>query len=385
MRHSTDSTRRPLVYDPRKQVAHWLNMEPAALERPDFKDFKSTVPGWVEWIDAEGVSGLLWQRLQQLPPATVPAWLAAGVAQNARHQVARQLTADHALRQLAEPLSRAGLEPVLFKGAALAHTFYDSPALRPRCDADLFIPRDALRDLEAILAAHGYRRGVEVSGPAVMQQFSMWKHLAGYTHVLDIHVELTNAHLFQDLVTYPELRAQAIWLSKVGFPVPEPAYALLLACMHRSAHHHNTDRLIWLYDIHRLLCSLTATGQRRFAELACEKRIASICAQGIATCVRFFPTPFDTEAARLLYNTGPERSADYLRPRKTLAGDLWLNLRHCPNWSTRRQLVAQTLFPPASYLRQQHARARGAWLTLYYLKRILKGAAKYTRHRDNVL
>jgi len=33
--------------------------------------------------------------------------------------------------------------------------------------------------------------------------------------------------------------------------------ALVLACLHRAAHHRDSEELLWLYDIHLIACSLS--------------------------------------------------------------------------------------------------------------------------------
>ena len=38
---------------------------------------------------------------------------------------------------------------------------------------------------------------------------------------------------------------------------PSPPLALLVACLHRTAHHGTTTRLLWLYDIHLLATTLS--------------------------------------------------------------------------------------------------------------------------------
>ena len=46
--------------------------------------------------------------------------------------------------------------PIMLKGAALAHTTYDSPAMRPHVDTDLLIARDQIAIVRDTLAGLGY-------------------------------------------------------------------------------------------------------------------------------------------------------------------------------------------------------------------------------------
>ena len=55
------------------------------------------------------------------------------------------------LRSVLEVFAKIGVRPIVFKGAALAYSFYPSPVLRTRADADLLIlPRDRVKVVNAI-------------------------------------------------------------------------------------------------------------------------------------------------------------------------------------------------------------------------------------------
>lgn len=73
----------------------------------------------------------------------------------------RQLTID-SMQKRSElgttlgKLNEAGLLPVLFKGAVLAHTVYPSYTHRPMGDIDLWIPREQMAQAQAALESLGY-------------------------------------------------------------------------------------------------------------------------------------------------------------------------------------------------------------------------------------
>jgi hypothetical protein len=210
----------------------------------------------------------------------------------------------------------------------------------------------------------------------------MVKNVGGFPHVLDIHVEITNSLMLVGLLPYRALLADARLIPKLGLLTPHPVAALLLACLHRVAHHHATDRLIWLYDIHLLIANMPTVDQVRFAQLARIKGAARIAADSVAASEHFFGTTLNGAAHSVLREAaqGPaESSAYYLGTQRTRASDLWLDLRYCRSWLARLTLLKETLFPPATYLLGQRANAHPVLLPLYYASRILRGAAKYAR------
>src|SRR5262249_37883793 len=90
---------------------------------------------------------------------------------------------------------------------------------------------------------------------------------------------------FTGMFSYEELAANAVRLDGLDGNVPDDVAALLLACVHRVAHHRNDRSLLWVYDIHLLFNRLDEPGRERFARMARAKRIASICAAGLKEAV----------------------------------------------------------------------------------------------------
>jgi hypothetical protein len=99
-----------------------------------------------QWLTAQalrhGVAPLWYATVQTLLPK-----IAASAALQPLHQPCRQaamvaLLRATELRRVLEALTDAGIQPVVFKGAALAHTLYPSPACRPMSDLDLWVTHD---------------------------------------------------------------------------------------------------------------------------------------------------------------------------------------------------------------------------------------------------
>ena len=86
-------------------------------------------------------------------PLAVQALSASGapppaVSREARDAEARALLAERDLRAVLDEFARRRVRVLVIKGAALAHSLYRTPGLRPRLDTDLLIaPADVERDV----------------------------------------------------------------------------------------------------------------------------------------------------------------------------------------------------------------------------------------------
>ena len=80
----------------------------------------------------------------------------------------RRLQAD--LVEAISALQRAGIEPIVLKGGALARTVYADPGLRPMTDLDLLVPPQAMERAGTVLASIGYRLSGRLSGQPVAFQ-----------------------------------------------------------------------------------------------------------------------------------------------------------------------------------------------------------------------
>jgi hypothetical protein len=68
------------------------------------------------------------------------------------------------LEQSVVALNRAGIEPLLLKGGALAYTVYCSFAARPMRDIDLLVPPDRADDARSIMLQSGWQLDPELPG-----------------------------------------------------------------------------------------------------------------------------------------------------------------------------------------------------------------------------
>jgi hypothetical protein len=145
------------------------------------------------------------------------------------------------------PLTDAGLEPVVFKGPAVAAR-YPEPGLRPMDDIDLLLPRaDHQRAVHALGDA-----GWQVALPGGRHtNATVLTHGGVPSLFLEVHYALEGA---SQRVT--ALDPSMLWamrqpmecLGTTAFGLP-PAEELVVLAAHAGGPHHRFARLIWMADL----------------------------------------------------------------------------------------------------------------------------------------
>jgi hypothetical protein len=304
------------------------------------------------------------------------------LAAELRAAAAIEAAREAELRRTLAALTAAGVHPICIKGAALAHTHYPRPEMRPRLDTDVLIPPDARPTVGGVLAALGYRRPIETDGDLCVSQLH-WMRAdgAGVEHQLDVHWRISNVLAFGDVVTYADLAADAVPLPPLGDGAvgPSPAHSLLVACIHRIAHHRDSTSLLWLYDIALVADSLDDDQRRRFEQLTIERQVRAVCAASLQRA----GDAFGGAAVGLARRVAPAPQAAHEPTAALLGADIRLidvlasDLRALGSWTRRLQLVREHVFPSREYMKARYGADRPlAWL---YLQRIAVGAPKWFR------
>lgn len=346
---------------------------------------------FLERAEYHGVLALMHGLLQRdpeavrdWPPAALQACRDSAVA-----QVMWELRHRALLRETLSQLAAAGIRPVLFKGTALAYTLYPEGSLRSRGDTDFIIPPQTKSTVADTLSALGFERGCAVSGESISYQASFTRtESAGDAHTLDVHWRINNSELLSRLFSHEELlqHAQAVPALGPDALAAGPVHALLLACMHRATHKHNPyyvdgvayysgDRLIWLYDIHLLSENFSQQDWDELVRMAQEKSLCAICLEGLERARTAFHTklpasvllalgrPTKTEIVARYFESGPLRHQ-------------WMDFCAIPGAVRKTRFLAETLFPPADYMRAKYPQAGLDWLPWLYLRRAAGGVLK---------
>lgn len=313
----------------------------------------------------------------------IPADASRQVAGRLADAELRDLLRCRELCRIAANFAAVGVDVLLLKGAGLAHTVYPAPQLRPSRDIDLFIRRESLDAAERALAACGYTR-LREPDTALASTQSHYGRMdgSGVHHFIDLHWCVANPRSFADALSFDEA-----WRGSIVVPAIEPVArtlglsdALLLACMHRVAHHQDAPDLLWLWDIHLLAGSLTADGWAAFLRRAERARMRAVSLRGLVMARDRFATciPADT-LERLGANGQAEPAARFiggdLRIVDVVRADLWATrgLRR------RASLLREHLFPPREYMRAVYASCPPALLPIAYVDRIVRGAPGWFR------
>jgi hypothetical protein len=332
--------------------------------------------------EQHGVTALLAAKFADAPASPFIERLRA----LAREHAVWELGHRKALREALSALAAAGIEPVLFKGTALAYSIYPNPVLRSRGDTDLIVPRHERARFTETLGRCGFTPASAGATATTGNQTSLARPAAEGAHELDVHWRISDSEVLSRIFTYEELRADAVPLPALA---PEAwaassVHALLLACMHRGAHRDNPyyvsgvpycggDRLIWLYDLHLLAESFTEHEWRSATGLARRKGLRGICLDGLAQARQCFATHIpDPVFAALAPDDVRESASDYLA-----AGpwrQQWLDFQALPGIRPKARHLRALLFPPAEYMRNKYADQPGQWLPWLYARRACAGA-----------
>lgn len=142
---------------------------------------------------------------------------------------------ERRLIEVNSALTAAGIEFVVLKGPAVAHTCYGNPAWRPFSDLDLLVRRDQWSRVCELLAALGYRRELPEPRPGFDVRFGKAVTFNSDEGTIDLHSTLASgpygvwidADLLFDRTTTLELGGTTIRRL-------DDTMLLLHACVHAS-------------------------------------------------------------------------------------------------------------------------------------------------------
>ena len=324
---------------------------------------------------------LVAERLLRLPG--VPPRLADRLLEQAHAAAVADLVRESEIRRFVEALDRAQRGALLVKGSHLAYTHYSRPDLRARVDTDVLIPRSALTAVHEVLTQQlGYEPSNRVFHDLTAPQRAYFRRTAFGAHAFDIHWQLSSPRVFATMPSYESMMADAQPVPQLGSAarVPSAVHALLIACVHRVAHHLDAPDLKWLFDIHLIARRFSAQEWERFVALATRHQVRNVCQRSLVVAAQWFATPLPEriqsgEALRTPDDQEP--SAVYLEGRAMVhrvLADARLLSPH-----DRIRLVCQHLFPPESYIRTTYAPGSRLPMAALYSRRIVRGMSGWFR------
>jgi hypothetical protein len=287
------------------------------------------------------------------------------------------------LTRVLDALAASAIGTLTFKGAALAHLYYPAPHLRIRADTDLLVAADDVAALNRTLAGLGYTRQQETSGQLVSYQSHHDKQdRAGVFHPLDVHWKVSNRQAFADRFMFEELWERRIPIPALGAHAATVSRvdALILALVHRAAHHPGSRDLLWIHDLHLLAGGMTNEEVLRFVDLAGSRGLDDVAREGLTLTQAWFGTRAAEGIIRALGGQPVRGNAASAPLRGSSQTDL---LRHdlqaLPTWRSRWRLVREHLFPAPGYMRAKYGVRSNLLLPALYAWRVVAGAPRWLR------
>jgi hypothetical protein len=162
-------------------------------------------------------------------------------------------------------------------------------------------------------------------------------------------------------------------------------HSLLIACVHRIAHHADTDDLLWLYDIHLLARELSEAEWEHALMLSEAKRLCAVVLRGIERATRAIgqsaPDRMVQRLSDLAAREPPAPLVGFDGSSTRMIDVLLADFGALPGARACLQLLAEHLLPPMSYMRRAYPRWPATLLPLAYAYRIALGAPRWFRPR----
>lgn len=205
----------------------------------------------------------------------------------------------------------------------------------------------------------------------------------GIRHDYDLHWAVANTPVFASALLFENAWPEAVPIPAIapearGFSLVD---ALLLACIHRVAHHHDDERLIWLVDIALLRDRMTSEEHRLFWERAAAARVIGACERSIELANDWLSRPPQHLSGDYLSageRAGKEPSRVFLDRELTYGGEMLATFRALP-WKARLQRAWHLAFPPAEFVLQSFGSRRRVALPWLYVRRGARGVARLFR------
>ena len=296
------------------------------------------------------------------------------------------LALERELRRLLASFAERRIDVLVIKGSQLAYSHYERSDLRARVDSDLLVRRERRDDAAQLLRQLGYAAAEKVVGElnATQQLFTRPGPGDLALHI-DLHWRWSSPPAFANVLTFDEMYSASMPIPGLGGAARglSPVHALIVACVHRVAHHHDEgDQLKWLYDIHLIASRLTPGEWETFVSLASDRAIGAVCVQGLERAAERLGTTYPSELRDAVRagDRNEEPTAAYLEARSQ-ADAVLADLRSL-GWQDRLRLMREHILPGADYMRRRYAPDSHLPLVALYVLRMGRGARRWFHRRS---
>lgn len=338
-----------------------------------------------EYVSMHGLGPILYAQLKRRGLIDqVPATVAKALKQAYTSQLLIEDLRQLELRRIARALEKNALPSLIVKGAAFAYTLYPEPHLRMRGDTDFLISEPSRQAVARVLESLGYSRELQIPGELAMYQEPYSRQPApGFNMVLDVHWRLSNQEVFARIFAFDELCKEAVSIPALGLRTISDVDALVLAGVHRVAHHKRSRALIWLYDMYLLSERMSEHELQVWAEKVTRLRVVEVCRDGLLETLEDFPGANLQKLLDLLPEkaSGEEPSQAFLGKQSDLEL-LWSDFSSLSGWQRFRWLREQ-LLPPLDYMRSRYRTGNPLRLAYLYVWRVLHGLWARSKARSS--
>jgi len=201
-------------------------------------------------VETHGVAPLLYSHARQSSLALSPSVKTTLQALYLRHRRASEIRSQ-VLAEILRAFRAGGIDVLILKGAALAHTIYAAPGLRPMRDMDLLVRETDATRAQQLLAASGFQATTpnEVSDRHKHLPVAT-RRIQDMTVSVEVHHDLNEPYMGRRKVNFDEL-----YPNRSAFDVGgEEAYTLgpddtlVHLCQH-GTYLLEPLKLIWCADI----------------------------------------------------------------------------------------------------------------------------------------
>ncbi len=344
-------------------------------------------PELVECADFHGLGPLLYAAVK-------PSGRLAAVPAPARDRLRLAATrsgyanglAFEELGRLLDLFERENIPVVLLKGSALAVTIYPDRGWRPLGDLDLFIRSSDAARVRALLEEAGYTCAAEMHD-GFQRHFSFEEtFLRGRPNPaqVDIHWHLIENGYYRARVPVDWFWERTEQIRVDGRParVLRPDANLLYLAAHFILHHHG-ERLIWSYDLARLLSF--SGGEIEWAgTVAAAERFG--LSRPLLTALELVSRAWGVQAPEEVMGTlSRSRGSWHERLALTAIGAphsdarFLLDALESPGAGGKLAYYARVLFPARAYMMQRYRPRDARLLPLYYAARPIQLSYKLAR------
>ncbi len=321
-----------------------------------------------------GLGPMLWWRLKTraFDVAAHPAF--APLVEAAHHTAMGAALLDRAMRPIEAALRAADIPTLWLKGAALAHTVYPAPDLRPMGDLDVLVPFAQREQALSVVRGLGYdfyTADDHVFGggrdPLVARLLYHY-HLRGGPGnrvLLEVHYRLLSND--DGLLTLPQhdwfwsQRRTLTLADGFQFDTLTPEAHLLYLCAHALLQHGGDSAyLLRFFDLHLLIERGVARDDLDWDGIV-DRAVAlgwtTVVARALYLAGGYFGTIYPDRVMALLRERRPAHEDPTRVARLSGAGGRWQQigerLRYLP-WRDRLAFVVRAALPPPAYMRQRY-------------------------------